>query len=174
MMRKTILMMVVVLMVGILNVSCTSSKEVAEPMEAVIQADARNTGVGMTAYYGESKAVLVLDMKSIGGDKSPADVFRVLLQYASRVKDKTFERVELACKETTKFFIKGDYFRTLGVEYGTQNPIYTMRTFPENVYKPDGSRAFSSWTGGVLGVTGKQMEDFSAFHKQWYITALFQ
>ena len=47
-----------------------------------------------------------------------------------------------------------------------------MRTFPENVYRPDGARAFDSWTGGVLGVLGKQMEDFNEFHKQWYIEDL--
>ena len=44
-----------------------------------------------------------------------------------------------------------------------------MRTFPENVYALDGAKAFPSWTGGLIGVTGKQMEDFAEFHKQWYI-----
>lgn len=44
-----------------------------------------------------------------------------------------------------------------------------MRNFPENLYRPDGQRAFGSWTGGLLGVVGKQMEDFREFHKQWYV-----
>jgi hypothetical protein len=55
------------------------------------------------------------------------------------------------------------------VEYEYQNPIYTMRIFPENLYLPNGNRAFSSWSGGLLGVTKKQMEDFTEFHKRWYI-----
>lgn len=176
MMKKVFLLVlyVTLLTAAMVPTACSSNQEVAQPMEEVIKADSRNTGVGMTAYYGDSKAVLVLDMISIDGSKSSADVFRVLLQYAAKVKDKTFERVELAAKEKTKFFIKGDYFHTLGVEYGTQNPIYTMRTFPQNVFKPDGSRAFSTWTGGILGVTNKQMEDFQQFHMQWYIFDLLQ
>jgi hypothetical protein len=44
-----------------------------------------------------------------------------------------------------------------------------MRTFPKHVYKPDGKNAFGSWTGGLLGALGKEMDDFSEFHKQWYI-----
>ena len=47
-----------------------------------------------------------------------------------------------------------------------------MRTLPENVFKMDGTAAFGTWTGGWLGVVGKQMEDFSEFHKQWYISDL--
>lgn len=173
-MKKTFLMVlyIAVLAAGMVSIACSSSKEVAQPMEDVIKSEDRNTGVGMTAYYGDSKAVLVLDMKSIDGSKSSADVFRVLLQYAAKVKDKTFERVELATNEKTKFYLKGDYFNTLGVEYGTQNPVYTMRTFPQNVLNPDGSPAFSTWTGGILGVTNKQMEDFNKFHMQWYISDL--
>ena len=60
----------------------------------------------------------------------------------------------------------------LGQEYEKQNPVYTMRTFPENVYGVDGTQAFGSWTGGLLGVLGKQMGDFSELHKQWYIADL--
>jgi len=53
-----------------------------------------------------------------------------------------------------------------------QNPVYTMRTFPQNVYALDGSPAFETWSGGLLGVLGKQLEDFSEFHKQWYLNEI--
>ena len=71
-----------------------------------------------------------------------------------------------------KFVLEGDYFQTLGKEYGTQNPVYTMRTFPEKLYSPDGQRAFGRWSGGLLGIVGKQMEDFTEFHKQWYVEGM--
>lgn len=45
--------------------------------------------------------------------------------------------------------------------------IYLIRTFPENVKNLDGSPAFSTWEGGLLGVTNRQMEDFNAFMRQW-------
>jgi len=40
-----------------------------------------------------------------------------------------------------KFVLEGDYFQTLGKEYGTQNPVYTMRTFPEKLNSPEPSVA---------------------------------
>jgi len=44
-----------------------------------------------------------------------------------------------------------------------------MRTFTEHVFSPDEKKAFSTWTGGLLGVVKQQMEDFVEFHKKWYI-----
>ena len=68
-----------------------------------------------------------------------------------------------------KFKITGSYFKKIGQEYSFQNPLYTMRTFPENVINPDGTSAYSTWTGGILGVTEKQLEDFNELNKKWYI-----
>ncbi len=69
----------------------------------------------------------------------------------------------------TKFKIDGDYFQTLGEEYSWQNPIYIVRTFSKNLKNPDGTRTYPKWTGGWLGVTKEQMEDFNDFHKKWYL-----
>ena len=44
-----------------------------------------------------------------------------------------------------------------------------MWTFPENLLKVDGSRAYPTWAGGLLGVSGKQVEDFNDFHRQWWL-----
>ncbi len=44
-----------------------------------------------------------------------------------------------------------------------------MRTFPENLLRPDGSHAYPTWTGGLIGVAGKQVEDFNDFHRQWWL-----
>ncbi|MFW6172731.1 MAG: hypothetical protein ACOC5T_03205, partial [Elusimicrobiota bacterium] len=105
-------------------------------------------------------------------DKTPADVFRAFLQFAEKAKNFEFKKVELAFRKDKKFFIEGNYFKKLGEEFSEQNPIYTMRTFPENLKKPNGENAYSKWEGGLLGVTSKQMEDFSDFHKQWYLEQL--
>ncbi len=141
------------------------------PMSEVLDADSRNKGITVSVHFGKyiNPSELVFDLRDISGSSSPADVSRVLLQYAEALKAKEFERVVLAYRGTQKFQLKGSYFRTLGREYGTQNPVYTMRTFSENVYELDGTAAFGTWTGGLLGVVGKQMEDFNEFHKRWYL-----
>jgi len=147
-----------------------------KPLADVLKADSRNSGIHMTAHYGNYTvpSVLVLDLRKVSGKNSTADVFRVFLQYAEAIQKKEFETVNLNCKGKIKFVLKGDYFRELGREYDFQNPVYTARTFPENVYTPDGKKAFPSWTGGLIGVTGKQMEDFAEFHQQWYINDLIE
>ncbi|BAV45427.1 Uncharacterized protein MLTONO_0524 [Mesorhizobium loti] len=63
----------------------------------------------------------------------------------------------------------GDYFRQTGREREWQNPVYVIRTLPENLKRIDGEPAFDTWTGGWLGVASKQMEDHAEFHKQWYL-----
>lgn len=168
--RYLVVMTLVLVMVGGLGGSLLAS-DVAAPMEKVIADDSRNSGIRIDAYYHTffDRSVLVLDVISIEGSKTPMDIFRIVLQYAQAMKDVPFRKVELASKGNVKFYITGEFFKKLGDEYGSQNPMYTIRMFPENVYNPDGSRAFSTWTGGVLGVASKQMEDFSNFHKQWYI-----
>jgi hypothetical protein len=142
-------------------------------MDRVIQGDNRNSGVQVSVHYGNyvDSSILIYDLEGISSN-SMADVFRVFLQFASAIKNKRFTTVELAFKEQTKFKLDGAYFQKLGEEYSYQNPIYTMRTFPENLLNSDGSRAYSQWEGGWLGVTEKQMEDFTDFHKKWYLNDL--
>lgn len=143
-------------------------------LASVLDADPRNKGVTAFAHYDHMvvPGTLVINLRSVTETNSPSDVFRVLLQFSASQKDHEYETVKLSFKGEPKFILKGAYFKTLGAEYGTQNPVYTMRTLPENVYKTDGTAAFGTWTGGLLGVLGKQMEDFTEFHKQWYINEI--
>jgi hypothetical protein len=145
-------------------------------IEAVLSSDNRNEGISVFAHYEflVAPSTLVIDLRKISATNSPANVTRVLLQFAKTQKERKFTQVKLSHQGTQKFILKGDYFQTLGMEFGEQNPVYTMRTFSENVFKLDGTAAFGTWTGGLLGVVGKQMEDFNDFHKQWYITDLLK
>lgn len=141
------------------------------PMSEILDADPRNKGISISVNFGNyiNPSELVFNLRDLSGSNSPADVSRVLFQYAEALKAKEFKRVILAYRGTPKFQFKGAYFQTLGNDYETQNPVYTMRTLPENVYELDGTAAFGTWTGGLLGVVGKQMEDFNTFHKRWYL-----
>lgn len=144
------------------------------PLSRILAADPRNEGISARAHYGYYLLpdTVVFDLRTVSPTSKPVDIFRVLLQYSVELKSKHFERVELAHRGVVKFVLKGTYFETLGVEHGTQNPVYTMRTFPENVYRPDGAPAFGRWTGGLLGVVKEQFSDFNTFHMEWYIADL--
>ena len=171
---KKIIIIIAFLGGGVIAIFTANYLMLGKPLADVLKSDSRNSGIHMTAHYGNYivPSVLVLDLRKVSGKNSNADAFRVLLQYAEAIQKKEFETVNLNCKGKTKFVLKGAYFRRLGEEYDFQNPVYTMRTFPENVYTPDGEKAFPSWTGGLIGVSGKQMEDFTEFHQHWYIDNL--
>lgn len=141
------------------------------PLQQVLEADSRNSGVEVNAHFGMYFApeTLVFDIRQLGPEVAPVDVFRVFLQYAQAMRDERYSIVELAHNSQTKFLIDGDYFHQLGVEYADQNPMYTMRTFTEHVRTPEGQPAFDTFEGGALGVLGAQMEQFNEFHRRWYI-----
>ncbi len=117
---------------------------------------------------------MVFDLHDISGEKSRLDVTRVLLQFAERIQDQRFDRAILAFQGSPRFVLEGAYFQELGAEYQTQNPAYTLRTMPQNTYNLDGTAAFSTWEGGLLGVLGRQMEDFGELHDRWYLTELME
>lgn len=146
-----------------------------QPLSEVMNSDHRNYGINLDvhfSYYVQS-SILVINMKNISSDNSQADVFRVVLQYSKKLKEHDFDWIEFASRGTTKFVLEGYYFKELGEEFGTQNVIYTMRTFPEKLLRPDGRKAFDTWSGGLLGVMGKQMEDLTEFHRKWYIEDMY-
>jgi len=140
-------------------------------MSDVIDSDHRNSGMEVSVHYGPGldSSVLVYDLQIVSATNSMADVFRVFLQFAEKMQKKSFSEVRLCYRGEHKFTLGGYDFRTLGHEYETQNPAYTMRTFPEKLKTPSGGRAYAEWSGGLLGVLGKQLEDFNDFHKKWYV-----
>ena len=137
--------------------------------------DSRNSGISVHVYYEwlVNPQSIVIDIWSIEeSSTSMADVDRVLLQTAAHLQDREYSKVVLAYNGEHRFLLEGEYFGQLGREYGIQNSIYTIRTLAENVYKMDGRSAFPTWTGGLLGVLSKQMEDHQKFHEQWYLDDL--
>ena len=148
-----------------------ANTELQSKLDRAIEFDHRNVGIDVSVYYRDAfdKSVVVFDLQDVSGSNSRLDVFRVLLDFAEKMQDDYCETVELAFRGETKFKMDGFYFRTLGRERDLQNPAYTIRTFPENLKTPSGVSAYPEWTGGLIGVLNKQMEDFNDFHDNWYL-----
>lgn len=146
------------------------------PSNNITSEDSRNQGINFETHYEYyvNTSTLIFNLKNIPLDKAPADIFRTFLQTSSALKDKNFKEIKLAYKGKVKFILKGNYFSTLGNEFGTQNPMYTIRTIPQNLYSLDGTSVYSEWSGGMLGVLGKQMDDFNDFMKEWCLNELIE
>ena len=115
-----------------------------------ISSNPSNDGIKVVARYQWllNPGTIVYDLRSVNGETSAIDVNRVLFGFAEKLKNREYKKVILSYKGKEKFHLDGAYFKKLGEEYKTQNPIYLIRNLPENLYKPDGSKAFKSWEGG--------------------------
>lgn len=139
-----------------------------------VASNLQNGGIEATAYFRETpgSSVIVFDLKGVEPTKTRLDVFRLFLDFADQAQAEPCDTVELAFRGRTKFQLEGSYFRRLGRDRNVENPVYTVRTFPENLLTPSGSRAYPEWTGGLLGIFNKQMEDANDFHDKWYLDEL--
>jgi hypothetical protein len=162
---------VTILFVILLGFAAANFVFVTLPASQRLAQDSRNGSVTIFAYWdwGIDPSRLVVDVWSVNPTAAMIDIDRALLEIASEFKGREFTDVYLASRGIKKFELSGKYFRTLGEEREWQNPVYTIRTLPENIYNLDGTRAFNVWTGGILGVMNKQMEDHKDFHIRWYI-----
>lgn len=135
-------------------------------VSAELGKDPRNSGIVVKVNRSLTDT-LTLDL-SFQENKAALDVIRVLFQTADALKNEAFSKVILASHGTDKFYLEGPFFQELGREYSSgQNTVYMSRTLPEHVRRLDGSAAFGTWTGGLIGVTGKQLEDLNDFCRTW-------
>jgi hypothetical protein len=139
------------------------------PLAKALGSDSRNRSIDASAYYRYNIPFgsVVLNIDDIGSDTKNVDMMRVMLQFAQSQKHSNHDWLILSCRGKEKFMIRGSHFKTMGVDYGSENPMYTMRTLPENVYRMDGRRAYPVWEGGALGVMAEQRKNFSEFTTEW-------
>jgi hypothetical protein len=146
------------------------SNELTGEKDAVLKRDARNEVVDFTLTSKDDGLVFCLN--KLSGNASAMDVFRVFLHSAEELKDRKFKNVELCFRNETKFILGGDDFTLMGKEFETQNPLYTIRTFPEKLALPDGKAAYETHRGGVLYLMQAQMADFQDMNGKWFLNEL--
>ena len=149
----------------------TAAVNVIRVNSAASEAGKYQDGISAHAYYqfGVVPDSIVFDLWNVGGRTSQAEVLGVFLRFAEKMKGREFREVRLAYHGEVKFVLDGGDFHDIGRGFSYQNPVYIVRTFPEKLSTPDGRRAFSTWSGGLLGVVGQQMEDVNELGRRWYL-----
>lgn len=143
--------------------------DVSGPVGDRLSQDPRNSTMEIDASYAGlfDHSVLVLEVAEPVTTAAPVDLFRAVLQAADTLQDRTFSEVHLVSPSAGHVYtVDGTYFKTLGQEYDFQNPVFTMRTFPYEIRRPDGAPAFMNSGGGLFGL-GDQFEDFKDAMVAW-------
>lgn len=160
-----------VLLIAVVPVSACSESFDNEKKE-IINKDERNRNVQFALSSKDN--FLKFCVNSLSDNGSAADVFRVLLHTSVVLKERVYDRVELCFNGKTKFVLPGEDFQEIGTEFGVQNVLYTIRTFPEKLLLPNGSSAYSERHGGILYLAKAQMDDFNDMNKKWFINDLHE
>ena len=133
-----------------------------QPVNDVLHQNAAFRGMDVGAHYQYYvvPGVVVYDLRTIGIRQTPIDVHTAFLEFAKKVRDNRYKRVELSYRGTTKFTIEGAAFQRLGQEYAKRNFDYVLYTFPRLFHSvgPDAPPAAADSDRDAL----------LQFHRHWY------
>lgn len=131
-----------------------------KPMNQVLKENSAFAGMEVSAHYEYwvVPGVVVYDLRELSVKQSPIDVHTALLEFAKKLKDKRYSRVELSYRGTTKFQIDGASFKQAGVEYAKKNYDYVLYKLPRLAHQTEGQPAANASDRDAL----------AAFHRQWY------
>lgn len=130
-----------------------------EPVNQVLRENNAFAGMKVSAHYEYwiVPGVVEYDLRDVSVKQTPINVHKALLEFAKRVKDKRYSRVDLSYKGITKFSIDGEAFQKLGNEYANENWDFVLRSF-SGLFRPE---------PGVK-TSDPAHDPLVQFHKQWY------
>ena len=130
-----------------------------EPMNDILENNAAFTGMEVSAHYQYwvVPGVVVYDLKSVSVQQTPIDVHTAFLEFAKKLKEKRYSRVELSYQGVTKFSMRGASFTKLGQEYAKRNFDYVLYSFPRLLRGKAAPTTKDSDRDALL-----------QFHQQWY------
>jgi hypothetical protein len=128
-----------------------------EPVNDILKESSAFQGMQVSAHYQYYvvPGVVVYDLEGLTARQTPLDVQTALLEFAKKVKEKRYSRVDLAYRGTQKFSIDGASFMKLGQEYANRNFDYVLYKFPRLLH-------------GETPVHGTDRDALLEFHRQWY------
>jgi hypothetical protein len=132
-----------------------------EPVNDILKENAAFNGMQVSAHYQYYviPGVVVYDLEGLSVRQTPLDVQTALLEFAKKVKEKRYTRIDLAYRGERRFSIDGASFMKLGHEYANRNFDYVLYKFP---------RLLRDDTGAPAPVNGTDRDALLEFHRQWY------
>jgi len=133
-----------------------------EPVNDILRENAAFRGMEVSAHYQYYvvPGVVVYDLKGFSFRQTPIDVHTAFLEFAKKLKEKRYSRVDLSYKGTTKFSIDGASFMKLGEEYARRNFDYVLYNAPRLMRPAAGTQP--------IPAESSQRDKLLEFHRRWY------
>jgi predicted nucleic acid-binding Zn ribbon protein len=133
-----------------------------EPVNDILSENAAFRGMEVSAHYQYYlvPGVVVYDLKGLSFRQTPIDVHTAFLEFAKKLKEKRYSRVDLSYKGTTKFSIDGASFMKLGNEYAKRNFDYVLYNAPRQMQPASGMKPMPE--------KASDRDTLLEFHRRWY------
>ncbi|PYQ60880.1 MAG: hypothetical protein DMF58_06685 [Acidobacteria bacterium] len=133
-----------------------------EPMNQILRQNSAFNGMEVSTHYEYwiVPGVVVYDLRELSFRQAPIDVHTAFLEFAKRLRERRYQRIELAYRGTAKFEIDGGIFRRLGDEYAKRNFDYVLYTFPRLLH--------SIRPPHVDPASESDRDALVQFHREWY------
>ncbi len=133
-----------------------------EPVNDILRENSAFHGMEVSAHYQYYviPGVVVYDLKGLSFRQTPIDVHTAFLEFAGKMKEKRYSRVDLSYKGATKFTVDGASFMKIGNEYAKKNFDYVLYTVPR-LLKPAGDTP-------AIGDESTDRDALLQFHRKWY------
>ena len=133
-----------------------------EPMNQVLKENSAFSGMQVSTHYEYwvVPGVVVYDLRELSFRQTPIDVHTAFLEFAKKVRERRYRKVELSYRGTTKFEIDGKSFSRLGQEYAKRNFDYVLYTFPRLFHSVRGTSA--------IPPNDSDRDALLQFHREWY------
>jgi hypothetical protein len=133
-----------------------------QPVNDVLKQNGAYRGMDVSAHYEYwvVPGVVVYDLRNVSPRQTPIDVHTAFLEFAKKVKEKRYSRLELSYRGIEKFSIDGASFQKIGEEYAKRNFDLVLNKFPWLFHPEDGSR--------MPPPEASDRDALVQFHRQWY------
>ena len=133
-----------------------------EPMNQVLKENSAFSGMQVSTHYEYwvVPGVVVYDLRELSFRQTPIDVHTAFLEFAKKVRERRYRKVELSYRGTAKFEIDGKSFSRLGQEYAKRNFDYVLYTFPRLFHSVRGTSA--------IPPNDSDRDALLQFHREWY------
>src|SRR5581483_7608252 len=133
-----------------------------QPANDILKHNSAFRGMEVSAHYEYwvVPGVVVCDLEKLGFRQTPIDVHTAFLEFAQKMRQRRYSRVELSYRGITKFSIDGNGFRRLGEEYAKRNFDFVLYAFPRLFHAEDHAHAPEPGTS--------DRDALIEFHRQWY------
>lgn len=130
-----------------------------QPMNQILDANEAFRGMSVSAHYQYwvVPGVVVYDLKGIRAEQNRLTVHTAFLEYAKKMKEKKFDRVELQYQGEKRASLDGASFQKIGEEYQKKNYAFVMIELPRRFRFTD-----------QKGKEDIQIDSLIEFHDRWY------